>query len=275
MNKYLFATVLVAWQFTAFAQSSDRDDLMKFKYFHKGESLTYTCSIGMLKVGKATAQVDTQLHEYDGNTCYKINVDGSTTGMFAMGMKVEDNWQSFVDTGLIIPHKFYRDIHENNYLLEETTYFDHAKKSVLVDATLKGKKRGGTYEIPQYSQDLISGYLYLRTLDFENMEVGNVVSVNAFFEDRVYDFKIKYLGKQVIKTRFGKLQTYVLTPIMPNNSLFLSGENAIKIWVSADENRVPLKVHATMLFGIGLVEVSLTEHSGLQAAFEPIKKRRK
>lgn len=269
----IFVILLYFISFSAIAQDVDREKLLKYKKFQRGERLEYACHIGLLKVGKAEVTVNNDLFDLSGNICYRVDVEGKTTGVFSMGMKVKDLWRSFIDTAMIAPIKFYRDIQENNYLLEETTYFDHSIQKVRVDGNLKGRKRGGIYDIPKYSQDLISGYLYLRTLDYEDLPVDSVITVPAFFEDKVYYFQVRYLGKQQIRTRFGKQDTYVLTPIMPQNGLFLSGENAIKIWVSADKNRIPLRVNASMLFGIGLVEVSLVDYAGLQEPIDSKKKR--
>jgi hypothetical protein len=274
LNTLLLVLVIITAPLVSSAQDNDRK-LVKFKQFQTGEQLSYTCYVGLLTAGKGTVTVDRQLYKLSDKICYRVDVEGKTSGMFALGMKVNDLWRSFVDTSLMVPWKFHRNLKENNYRLEETTYFDHNIKKARVDANHKGKKKGGIYEIPQYSQDMISGYLYLRTLDFDNMQPGHIISVNSFLENKVYDFKIKYLGKKVLKTKFGKIDTYVLTPIMPDNGLFLSGENAIKFWVSADDNRIPLKINANMLWGIGLVEINLTEHKGLKQPLKTTKKRRR
>ena len=41
---------------------------------------------------------------------------------------------------------------------------------------------------------------------------------------------------------------------MPDNSLF-KGENAIKIWISDDKNKIPLKAEAEMFIGSAGLEL--------------------
>jgi hypothetical protein len=82
-----------------------------------------------------------------------------------------------------------------------------------------------------------------------------VVEVPTFFENSVYKLKVKYRGRDVVKTKYGKIKALRLTPIMPNNELF-KGENSIRIWVSDDANKVPIKVEVDLWVGALVMEVS-------------------
>ncbi len=238
---------------------------LKFKDFQLGESYEYICHYGLINAGKAIVKMDNNLHIVDKKVCYKVDVEGKTIGLFALGMKVDDLWRSYIDTAEIIPHKSYRNILENKYKLEETSYFDHARKLVRVIAQEGQKKKDNTFPIAEFTQDIISGYYYLRTLNFEAMKEGTVIVMPAFFENKTYEFKIRYLGKRKANTKFGKVLCYEMAPIMPENQLF-SGENSIRFWVSADANRVPIKVKASMF--IGAVEIDLVKYSGTKLNIE-------
>ena len=54
-----------------------------------------------------------------------------------------------------------------------------------------------------------------------------------------------------------------LVPVMPNNSIF-AGENSITAWISADEAKVPLMIHAKMFIGNASCEIT---------GFDGLKKR--
>ena len=128
----------------------------------------------------------------------------------------------------------------------------------------KGKSSENTYSFPEYTQDLVSSYYYLRTIDFSTLKKGDQITINSFFEDETYDMKIEYLGKESVRTKVGKINAFKMRPIMPDNDLF-DGEDSILFWVSDDANKVPLKIRAKMF--IGAVEVELTEYSGLKGDF--------
>jgi hypothetical protein len=226
--------------------------------FTTGEVLEYRVHYGIINAGEATIDVSPSLYKINNRVCYKVNVFGRTTGVFDWTLRIRDTWRSYIDTAAFVPQRFYINIQEGRYRKEETVYFDHTKhtvQSVEVNSDTK------EFKIPPNVQDIVSGYYYLRTIDFDQLKEGTVINVDAFFDDEFYDFKIKYLGKEEIKTKFGKINTVVITPIMPTNSLF-KGENPIRVWISDDTNKVPLKVEADMV--VGAVAMDLKGYKGLR-----------
>ncbi|PIY12322.1 MAG: DUF3108 domain-containing protein [Flexibacter sp. CG_4_10_14_3_um_filter_32_15] len=240
-------------------QNGNRVAMLSGVAFTKGEKISYLVHYGFINAGEAIVKVDNNSHNVNGNSCYRVDVEGKTVGVFAWTTDVDDKWSSYIDTQKHIPRKFYRKIKENKYRKEETVMFDHNGKQ----ANVKYKKRNDKnwtkkeYPIPTNVQDMISGYYFLRRVDYEKLTKNEIIRMDAFFEDSVYDFKVRYIGKETIKTKLGKKETFVMTPIMPENGIF-SGKESIKIWMSADEDRIPLKIRADMF--IGGVEVDITEY---------------
>ena len=93
------------------------------------------------------------------------------------------------------------------------------------------------------------------------MAVGQTVEVQAFFDEELYNMRVRYRGKETIKTKFGRINVIKLNPLLPQNKLF-KGEDAIRIWVSDDDNKVPVKVEAELL--LGAMEMDLKKHQGLR-----------
>lgn len=232
--------------------------------FPLGERFEYLAHYGFINAGKGVVSMKDDMVRKKNRDCYEVAIDARTIGMFALGVKVRDRWVSYIDESAIMPHEFYRDISENKYKLTETTQFDQKRGTAVVNSNKKGKKSRKTYEIPTYTQDMVSGYYYLRTLSYENMKKGDVISMNAFFEDKLYDFKVRFEGKGVVKTKFGKVHAFKIKPIMPDNKLF-KGKDAITIWVSDDINRVPLKIDVNMF--VGTFEVEIVDYKGLREEF--------
>ena len=105
----------------------------------------------------------------------------------------------------------------------------------------------------------------MRTYDFTKMQVGDVKGLKMFFEGDVYDVRVKYKGKEVVKTKYGKIQTLKLVPQLPKNNFFEDNEG-LKIWVSDDANRIPIRVEVELK--IGSLKMDLRGFSGLR---NPIK----
>lgn len=228
------------------------------KSFPKGEVIKYSLHYGFVTAGEATVTTDKKLHQVDNKPCYKVDVHGSTVGMFSLAYKVDDLWRSYIDAEKIYPRKFYRNIKENRYRKVETTLFDDKnQKATVTWLNNEKKKEKRKYDIPKETQDMISGYFFLRTIDYNKYKKGDVIKIKSFFQDKIYDFKVVYEGKETVKTKLGKFSAFKMTPMMPENKLF-SGENAITFWMSNDSNKVPLKIRAKMF--VGAIEVEITEY---------------
>jgi hypothetical protein len=261
---------LLAFSFTLLSpalllSSSEKSHNTPQPTFAPGEQLRYRLHYGFITAGEATLYVDPQISYFKSKPVYKVNVEGKSTGTFDVFLRIRNTYLSYIDTSEQVPLYFYRNIEEGNYKRKEYTFFDHATGVATVEIEDPGKdKRVKTFAVKPNVQDMISGYYHIRNMDFNTLLPGALIRVDAFFEDKQYDFQVKYLGKERIKTEIGKVNAIKLTPVMPDNSLFEGGES-IKIWISDDANRIPLKVKAEMF--VGAVEVDILSFGGLKHPF--------
>jgi hypothetical protein len=223
----------------------------------KGEVLDYKVSFGFFNIGTAQIKSAPNTYKINGRVCYKVDVIGKTSGAVDWVAKISNTWGSYIDTSSFVPHISYRNIKENNYRKVELVKFDH--RSDMLELKVLNNKTG-EYKEPEYIKtpnnirDLVSGFTYLRILDFENINFGDTILIDAFFEDTIYDFQTIYMGLETIKTKFGKISCHKLVPIMPNNKLF-AGENAVSVWITNDLNKIPIKIEANLVVGKGGCEL--------------------
>jgi hypothetical protein len=262
-NICLFAILLLlsSFSFPALAQKqikiNKRPENNKDVYY-VGEVVRYDVHFGFINAGEAVVTLDEKIHDIRGNKCYKIDVKGTTQGVVRWTFQVDDLWRAYVDTHTLQLHRSYRNIRENKYKKVETVDFDHEKRKAKVYwKTGEEPDKSQVYDVPQDVKDMISGYYLLRGIDFKNTNIGDTVTIPSFHEDKSYDFQVVYLGKAEVKTKLGKFNSFVLTPIMPENTLF-DGKNAIKFWVSDDKYRIPVKIRAAMF--VGAIEVDITNY---------------
>jgi hypothetical protein len=69
-----------------------------------------------------------------------------------------------------------------------------------------------------------------------------------FLDDHVYDMYIRYMGKEIITTRYGTFRTLKVKPLLIKGALFEGGEK-MTVWVSDDANRIPLRVESSIRVG--------------------------
>jgi len=268
LNHCNFATVmkglryiLLLFFFTNFIGNDEKT----YRYlpnncFSPGEQVEYRVHYGFFNAGEAKVVLHEDLYEVNGRVCYKVELFGNTTGLFDWIVKIRDTWGTYIDTTSIVPHHFYRLLQEGSYRKFEYTNFDHKRDTVIVTTLNKITKEVDTIEdfkVPDNAQDMVSGYYYLRIMDFSKLTPGDTLTIPAFLDDESFQFKIKYLGKEAIRSRIGNIESLVMEPIMPKNGIF-SGKDAIKFWISDDQRKIPLKIRAQLF--IGAVEVDITDY---------------
>lgn len=260
--KYLYLLIILVTGYSAYGQ----DTLFFPEVYHnpvkRGETLEYKVNFGFFTVGRAQIVTSEKLYRVNGRPCYKVEVRGKTSGAADWVAKVEDVWGTYMDSLSFMPIMGYRQIKENSYRKNELTKFD--QKNQMVELKVLNQKTGDFNESLIFKtlepvRDLVSGYSFLRTLDYDQKVKGDSITIYGVFEDNFYDFKILYGGKEKIKTALGEFTACKLIPVMPNNKLF-SGENAITIWLSDDENKIPLKIEADLVIGKAGCEIMGVNH---------------
>lgn len=227
------------------------EETKKYGSFSKGERLDYEMYMGIFTVAKGTTVVDPNFHYKNERACYKVDAFMQTTGIATWVSKVNDNWGAYIDTAQIVTHESYRKLKEGNYRLDEWITYNHEKDEASVKIADKQTGKYGepkVYKTPDNVRDVVTGFTYLRVIDFTKYKIGDTLTVSGFFEDKAYHFKIMFRGRETIKTDIGKIPCFKLVPIMPDNQLF-RGENSVTVWISADGNQIPIKVDAKMFIG--------------------------
>jgi hypothetical protein len=260
--KRLIILSFILLTITSFAFESQAPQ-STFSAYGPKEALLYKLHYGFINAGEARIEVDPTLYLINNKVCYKTAVIGTTTGTFDLAMHVRDQWTSYIDTASKTPQRSLRDIEEGNYRLKEMVMFDYANKkaNVIRESGKTLDRSTADYAISHNIQDIVSGAYYLRTLDYSKMAIGTNINLKAFFEDKLFDFTVRYAGKDRVKTIHGYINAIKIQPVMPDNEMF-DGGNSIRMWLSDDANKIPVKIEADMF--VGKVEVELKKFSGLK-----------
>ncbi len=267
---FLFSSLLLLGG-SRIAVQNEIDTLSPSQYpFQPGEKLFYKMNYSIFTVGKAEIEINPIVYRVSGKKYYRIDVNGRTAGAAQWVSTVNDNWGALLDSVNLLPLQSWRNIEEGHYRRKEYVDFDHENGVVnvrVLDNQTGRFKQPKTYNFKSpHMRDLISGYLFLRIIDFNKLSVGDTIRVQGFFEDTFYNFKILYMGKEKIETRLGYILAHKLVPVMPDNKLF-AGENSITAWFSADRLQIPLKVEARMFIGKAGCEITGLKDTKFNARF--------
>jgi Protein of unknown function (DUF3108) len=256
MKKWLAFIMLFAICNSAFSQEA----------FKVGEYFKFRIHYGIVNAGYATLEVKEAVK--NNKKVFHAVGKGYTTGATKFFFKVEDTYESYFDKETGKPYQFVRKINEGGYTKNQEGFFDQVKNTVLVK-DYKNKKQK-TLTVTEQVQDIMSTFYYLRNHPgIGKMKVGESITVDMFFDDEVVKFKMKYLGKEDLKTEFGTVSTLMFRPLVQSGRVFKE-EESLTVWISDDQNRIPLRIKASL--AVGSLKADLEEYRGLAHTFVVKKK---
>lgn len=120
-------------------------------------------------------------------------------------------------------------------------------------------------------QDLLSASYFLRnTYGLDQFEIGQSIDLDMLFDDDgVFKFKLKYLGKETLRTKFGKVECLKFRPMVQSGRVFKEKES-LTLWVSNDLNKIPIRIKADL--AVGSLKADLDGYNGLRNQFRIIMK---
>jgi hypothetical protein len=226
--------------------------------FEVGEKLKYkvyydSFITGKVNAGTATLEVRNTNRRFNKREVYHIVGTGKSNPAFDLFFKVRDRFESYMDKEALVSHHFVRRTKEGGYVMEDDVYFDHENGEAKSSRTTKA--------IEPNIQDIISAAFYARTFDFSNAEKGQNYAVNFYLDDSVYVSAIQFAGREVIETDLGVFRCLAFKPMVAIGEVF-SNPYPMKLWVTDDENKLPVLAKSEVV--IGSVKMELIKFSGLR-----------
>ena len=230
--------------------------------YKDGESLTYVVTYRWAAINTDVGEAVTNL-SYSNGMFHSV-ITGKTYKFYDIVFKVREHFESKFFEDPISPHYFYRDTHEGKYRIKNTFHFD--KDTNLIRATIQKYDRtpvdslltgsGNTMDIP-------SLFYKVRTIDFDSIPIGVQQPISFAIDDDVYNFYYIYKGKEVKKVKgLGTFNTLKFAVRLVAGSVF-TGKDDMYIWVTDDENKVPLLFESPII--VGRVQGRLTSYKNLKS----------
>ena len=260
--KKLFPVILLVLAIAFGFVTKDRMRTIPNESFSSGEVLKYKVHYGPITAAEAVIDVAPTLHTINGRPCYRATVTGKTNSSFDLFIRIRDTWQSYIDTAALVPQRSFRNIEEGNYRKRETVDFNHYSNMAYVEKKKRNKdKEHKNFKVPDNVQDIVSGFYYMRTLNYDKMRVGDKFHIQGFFDEENFNMEVTYQGKEMVSTKAGNIRAIKLMPKMPKNEKFKDG-NSIAVYLSDDQNKIPVMIQAEMF--VGSVKVNLYEYKNLK-----------
>jgi hypothetical protein len=218
--------------------------------FQANESITYRVyyTLAGVYIAAGEATFTCSLEDLNGKPVYHVTGQGKTYSFYDNFFQVRDKYESFIDTTNLQPLKFIRNVNEGNFKKYENISFNKSAHTAITNS--------GVFKIPECIQDVLSSMYYARNIDFNKMNPGDKIPFSMFLDNQVYNLYIRYLGKETIKTKYGKFRAIKFKPLLIKGTIFEGGEK-MTVWVSDDANHIPVRVESPI--SVGSVKVDMMD----------------
>jgi hypothetical protein len=153
----------------------------------------------------------------------------------------------------MLPIRFIRNVSEGNYKTYNNVTFNHNVGTAVTT--------NGVFKTPNCIQDVISATYYARNINFNNYKPGDKIPFDMFMDDQVYHLYLRYIGKENIKTKYGRFHAIKFKPLLIKGTMFEGGEK-MNVWVSDDANHVALRVESAI--SVGSIKVDMMGYKNLK-----------
>lgn len=241
--------------------------------FQAGEEMSFTMHYtwGMIDsdVGSATVSLDTV--RFNGEKAFLCSVYGKTTRMYDLFFKVREDFKSWFSVDGLRPLKFTRDTFEGKYKAKNTYIYDWkaAEPHIIADVySSSSGQRNLELPLTPCTFDLPALFFFARNIDMTKVEPGRRYPMTFAIDDDIYNVYFIFYGPEVIKVKgLGTVRTIRFAAKLLAGEVF-TGEEDMMIWISDDDNRVPVYFEAPIL--VGTASGRMNGYSGLKYPFSAL-----
>jgi hypothetical protein len=264
--KLVVIPLIVLTAFTTKAKAPFQDACgIRNTAFKGGEKVSFTVyyAVAGIYVNAGTATFTNTLETMNGKPVYHITGEGNTNSSYDFLYKVRDKYETYMDTSNLLPYRFVRNVNEGGHKIYQNVTFNKTANTAVTN--------DGLFKVPPCVQDVVSAVFYARNIDFSKLRINDKIAFSMFLDNEVNEMYIRYLGRETIKTKFGKFNAIKFKPLLIKGTVFDGGEK-MTVWVTDDANHIPVRIESPIV--VGKVKIDMMSYENLRYPMDALIRRR-
>lgn len=233
--------------------------------FSAGEEIRYTLyyNWGFIWINTGEGVFNAKETTFMGDPVYHLDFFGRSHRMYDPVFKVRDRFQSYVEKETFNPLWYEMDTYEGGHEAWDIYYFDHEKNRIVaITEDSNNPRKTDTIDLDHCSYDIVTAAYAARNLDFSSYSVNDTIPFNIMIRDKLHEINPVFLGKDTVKARKGGTYECLKFSIKLIDGYIFKGGDDLFIWVTDDENRIPVLIEAEIR--VGSIKAVLTSWSNLK-----------
>jgi len=266
MNKYITRISVLLLLIILPATVLTAQCKIDIKEFSSGEVLTYDLYFKYGIVNKKAGISTLTVHDssYNGQDAYKMVLTAKSSGLAKSFFSMSDTLTSYM-TKELVPLAYWKDAHEkDDHTIERATYsYSNGRTEVHEVNRKNGRLRYDTIHVSDGCMyDMLSVVYYARTLDFTDMKKGDVITIPFFSGRQKFNMDIEYHGIEKVSANDDFKYNCIKLVLMINDDAFDDRDEAMKVYLSDDVNRIPIRIDSKLK--VGSTRAIIKSYQGLR-----------
>lgn len=220
----------------------------------RGEELKYGIYYSFIRAGTAYIK-NRGLTTVNGRKAFLLQTTAFSAAVIDAFFKVRDINYSWLDAENFYSLGYLQSVREGGYKRDEWLIFDYPTKLFYGELQKKEDPRIISGPLDMQVLDMLSSLYFVRA---QKLEVGKDIVFDIINRERQYPLVVKVLKKETVKTDAGKFDCIVVEPQFRGEGIFVSKGKSLKIWLTDDEYKMPVKMKTEVF--IGSVSAELLEY---------------
>lgn len=201
--------------------------------------------------------------EYKKQKAWHLKAVGKTFKAYDLLYAVRDTFEVFCQYNTFRPLYSRRVLnHAKNNSVHQYS-FDYSTRKIK--STIRQNDQPlytATLPVQENTFDLLATAYNFRKFDFNKLIIGQKVPYRMLIDRKIEDLYFRYLGKENVKTRTGKIyRCQKVSVFLLQGDFFPEGEY-MKIWFTDDQNHLPVQVETKIQ--VGSVKAVLLETKSMK-----------